>query len=39
MDKYVCEDCGCELVDREETYCDDCLYAEDGDEFEEEDEE
>lgn len=31
----ICSDCGCELEDGEETFCEDCLYADGDDEFSE----
>ena len=37
--KPVCLDCGCDLEDGEESYCEDCLYADDEADEEDEDEE
>lgn len=31
----ICEDCGCELQEDEDTFCEDCLYTDE--EFDDED--
>ena len=38
IDPRLCEDCGCELDETEESYCEDCLYGDEDDEFEDDDE-
>jgi NMD protein affecting ribosome stability and mRNA decay len=37
-DPKTCADCGCELDDEEDTYCEDCLYADDEEDSEDEEE-
>jgi len=32
MEPGKCLDCGCDLADDEEDYCEDCLYKEEDDE-------